>query len=104
MAILDIARRNRRGIVCSASATTCSNRARSTSRFRRCRPSLLPPLLGNDGTEVDAVVAHGALIAERFRLADPAAVQDQRVGRARPVAPGQHAAELLLDDNRIVGL
>ncbi len=33
---------------------------------------------------VVAVVAHGALIAERLRLADAASVQNQRVGRPRP--------------------
>ena len=45
---------------------------------------------------------HGAAIAERPRLADAAAVQDERVGGARPVRRRQRRAQLLLDDLRIV--
>ena len=54
--------------------------------------------------EVVAVVAHGALVAERLRPADAAAVQDERVGRPRPALRRQRAAQLLLDDLRIVRL
>ena len=51
---------------------------------------------------VVAVVADDALLAERLRLADAAAVQDQRVGRPRPLRRRHRSAELLLDDLGIV--
>ena len=72
IARLFIASRKRRGIDASASATRRSNRSRSTAWFR------------DDGVEVVAFVLHGALVAQRLRLADAAAVQDQGVGGARP--------------------
>ena len=50
-----------------------------------------------------AVGADDAAIAERARLADAAAVQDERVRRSRPVRGGHGRAQLLLDDLGIVG-
>ena len=50
-----------------------------------------------------ALVAHDALVAQRLRFADAPAVQDQRVGRFRPLGGRQRAAELLLDLDGILG-
>ena len=49
----------------------------------------------DDRAIVVALVAHDALVAERFRLADAPAVQNQRVRRLRPFARRQRAAQLL---------
>ena len=67
---------------------------------------MCPPVaLGNDDhAEIVAVVDDEALLAERFRPADAAAVEDQRVGRSRPALRRHRRAQLLLDDDRIVRL
>src|SRR6266567_1652139 len=90
MAMFFIASRNRLGIEASASATSCSNCFRRTG-FR------------DDQAVVVAIVAYRALLAERARAADPAAVKDQRVRRARPAGFRQGGAELLFDYDGIVG-
>src|SRR4051812_37860890 len=96
MAMLRIASRNSRGMLRSASATMASNFARCTG-FPR-----LALALADQRLVIIAVVAHHALIAERLGLADPPAVQDQRVRRLRPVGLLHRSAELLLDDLRLV--
>src|SRR5581483_3762574 len=92
IATFSIAVRKRRGTDVSASATCCSNLLRSTRITR------------DDQAIVVAAVANGALVAQRFRTADTAPVQDQRVGRARPPLFRQRLAQLLLDEDRIVAL
>src|SRR5438445_472756 len=101
MAMFCIALRNRRGIEASASATSCSNCFRST-RWRRLLRCLAVARPGDDEPEVIAIVAHDAWIAERLRAADPAPVEDQRVGGARPALGRQRGRQLLLDDDRVV--
>src|SRR5690349_1260344 len=98
MAMLRIASRKSRGMLRSASATIASNFARSTA-FPR-----LTLALAHERLVVLAVVAHHALLAERLRLADAAAVQNERVGRLRPDRLLQRGAELLLDHFRLVAL
>src|SRR5688500_10320026 len=90
MAMLAIASRNRDGMSASASAMSRSKLARSTSGLPRLTLAL-------ERLEVIAVVAHDALVAERLRPADSAAVQDERVRGARPPARRQRRAELLFD-------
>ncbi len=51
-----------------------------------------------------AIAADRAAIAERARLADATAVEDQGVGRSRPGRCGHRRAQLLLDDLRVIGL
>src|SRR2546423_11867169 len=85
MAMFCMASRNRRGMDASASATHRSNAA---------RVMFLLDLLylrgftiaraGDDETEVVAVVAYDALIAERLRLSDAAPLEDERGRRPRP--------------------
>src|SRR5438093_2549984 len=110
MAMFCIALRKRRGIEASASATSRSNSLRST--FLRLSLAL-PGLRGflrrflvadarDDETEVVAVVAHDTLIAERFGPADAPAVEDQRVGGARPPLRRHRAGQLRLDLDRVV--
>ena len=53
--------------------------------------------------EVFAVLRNGAAVAEWARLADAAAMQDQRVGCASPVGGRKGGAQLLFDDDRVVG-
>src|SRR5581483_11771131 len=84
-----ISRRKRTGISSMASATSCSNLFRST-------------FFGDDMAEVVAVVTHGALAAERLRLADPPAVQDLHVRRERPHLLRQTIAQLLFDLHGVV--
>src|SRR5256885_644835 len=91
--------RNLRGIERSASATSFSNAARSMSHsFQRpayafpCRASglafdlrrLAITSTRDHQTEIVAVVANDALVAQRLRAADAAAVQDQRIRGSRP--------------------
>src|SRR5689334_23036289 len=95
MARFFIASRKRRGIVASASATSRSNFFRST------RDADAGTLV-DDSRVVIAIVPDRALIAQRLWLADPASVQDERVGGARPPLFGQRAGELPLDDLRLV--
>src|SRR5829696_6782003 len=105
MAMLCIAFLKRRGIEASASATRLSKCFRSTSGFpARCRRRVGGARLRDDETEVIAVILHGALIAQRLGPADAAAVKNQRIRRPRPAVGRQPAAQLLLDDNRIVGV
>ena len=51
-----------------------------------------------------AIGADCAAIAERARLADATAVEDQSVGRSRPGRRGHCRAQLLLDDLRVIRL
>src|SRR3954471_19727866 len=92
MAMLRMASRKLRGMLRSASATTASNFARCTALPRLTLP------LAQERLVILAVVAHHALLAERLRLADAAAVQNQRVGRLRPRRLLSRATELLLGD------
>src|SRR5262249_9107240 len=91
MAMFFIASRKRCGIDASASATCRSNSFRCTG-------------LRDHETEVIALVADDALIAERFGTADAPAVENQRVGGARPAFLRHRVSELLLDEHRIVAL
>src|SRR4051812_1087503 len=93
IAIFCIASRNRLGIDASASATRRSNSDFFTDRF----PGQLRAFARDDGPKIVALVADGALVAERFGSADPPAVEDQRVGRSRPPLGRQRGAQLLLD-------
>src|SRR5712692_3618682 len=109
IAMFCIVRRNRRGIEASASATSCSNFFRSTRWGRllfllRLFRRLAVARPGDDEPDVIAVLAHGALVAQRLRAADAAAVENQRVGGARPPRLRHRRAELRLDDDGIVAL
>ena len=121
MAMLLSAWRKRRGIDASASATSCSNsgpihfltarrrvgrRVAAGSRARRLAPGAArrSRIAPDHVLVVIAIVLHRALVAERLRLADPAAVQDQRVGGAGPSFRRQRGAQLLFDDFGIVRL
>src|SRR5258708_787436 len=88
MTMLRMASRKRRGMEARASATCCSNCFRSTS-------------FGHHEAVIVAVVADDALVAERLRTADAAAVQNQRIGRARPALLRQRLPQLLFDHHRI---
>src|SRR3954469_25685923 len=84
IAMFRISLRNRRGIERSASATSFSNAARSTGASFRlfdfpALRRLSVPDARDHQAEIIAVVAHDALVAQRLRPADPAAVQDQGV-------------------------
>src|SRR6476661_1696293 len=103
IAMFCIASRNLRGIDASASATCFSNRARSTGGLWRCRVRTRP-LARDHRAVILAVVANDALVAPRLRPADAAAVQNERIGRARPARLRHRRAQLLLDDDRIVGV
>src|SRR5712671_4235015 len=98
MARLRIAVRNRRGIEASASATRCSKASRSTGFLGSHRRGAFVA----DRLEEIAFLAHRTLVAERFGLANPAAVEDERVGGSGPPLAGQRAAELLFDDFWVV--
>src|SRR5262245_55988049 len=110
MAMFCIALRKRRGIECSASATSCSNAFRSTPGRCGLLATLGRPLLRrlavarprDDEPEVVAVVANRALVAKGRRPADAAAMKDQRVRGARPSFRRQGGAELLFHFDRIV--
>src|ERR1051325_5907661 len=97
MAMFFIASRNRCGIDASASATWLSNFSRRIVLV----PRPLPPG-ADDRRVVFTLVAHDADIAERLRLADPAAGEDQRGGRLRRAVGGPRGAELFLDVDRVV--
>src|SRR5258706_16372468 len=96
IAMFRISLRNRFGIERSASATSFSNASRCTRSRLRLSPlsfqfSVLSfefrrrrALARDDQPIVVAVVDDEALIAERLRPADAAAVEDQGVGRPRP--------------------
>src|SRR3954471_4534675 len=101
--------RNLRGIERSASATSFSNASRCTGRSFRNSFRLWAlsfqfgfALFRNDVAVIVAVVADDALVAERLRLADAAAVEDQRILGARPALRRHRGAELLLDRDRVV--
>src|SRR5438477_12525031 len=110
-----MAPRNRRGMLASASATSCSNLFRSISTWvsfpghgpdgslasARAHGRGSSPA-GSQRHVVVAIVAYGAPIAKRLRLADPPAVQDKRIGRERPAPARQRAAQLPLDDLPVV--
>src|SRR5258706_14868793 len=107
MAMFCIALRNRRGMDASASATSCSNSFRSTPwgrlfGFLSRRLAVARPR--DDEPKILAVVAHDALVAERLRAADAAAVKNQRVGCARPALRRQRGRQLLFHQHRIVSL
>src|SRR5438445_13427539 len=93
-----IALRNRRGIDRSASATCCSNSFLVTRSLR----SLVVARPPDDQPEIVAVITDGALIAERFRPADSAAVEDEGIRRSRPARLGRGGAQLLAHDLGLV--
>src|SRR5687768_16026119 len=72
----------------TASATSCSNRARVMLRLQRAI--------------VIAILADRALVAERLGPADAAAVQNLDVGRQRPHPGWKRCGELPLHLLRIV--
>src|SRR6185295_20048782 len=100
IAMFFIASRNVRGIEARASATRLSN-------FSRCMAFLVrrPPTPGGDHSRVVlALVPDDTDLALRLRLADAAAVENQRVRGPRPAIFFHRGAELLLDFDRIVAL
>src|SRR5256885_16764182 len=99
--MLRIASRNRLGMDARASATR-----RSKSALFILDPPLFPRRLRafdvDQRPDVLAVVPHCAFDAQRLRPADPAAMEDEGIGRPRPALGRQRAAQLLLDDLGLV--
>src|SRR4051794_23012613 len=105
IAMFRISLRNRRGIDRSASATSFSNAARSTGFSPRLRLHAHDDhslafargriaLAGDDRPVVVAVVDDKALLAQRLRPADAAAMENQRVRRPGPALGRQRVAQL----------
>src|SRR5580765_2500148 len=102
MAMFCIAFLKRRGIEASASATRPSNCFRFTgSQLPRLLWRLAGACSRDDQPEVVAVIPHRALVAERFGPADAPAVEDQRIGSARPALGRHRGRQLLLDDDGV---
>src|SRR5262245_15262857 len=79
----------------TASATRRSKRARVMTGFTADRLGDLRPI-------VVAVIAHGALVAERLGPADPSPMEDLHVRGQRPHRRRQCATELRFDGLGIV--
>ncbi len=80
----------------------CSRRRACASAKGRHRFPARAAFAGDHEAVVVALVANETLIAQRFRTADAAAVQNQRVGGSRPPFRRHRLAQLLFDDDRIV--
>src|SRR5687767_1744850 len=95
---LFISRRKRFGISITASATSRSNLSRVM-----CGPRA-GCLARDDRPVVLAVGPDGAVVAQRFRPADTAAVKYLHVRGSRPEGVWQRPAQLRFDLHRIVAL